>query len=246
MRLGAETVHHFMCVSGQAEYCILPEAGAIAVPKEIPFDRACLIGCGVMTGVGAALRVAKVAVGESVVVQGCGGVGLNAVQGARLARAEPIIAVDVDRERLELAKRFGATHLVDPTAEDAAQTIKALTKGRGADVMLEAGGREATFRLAFEAVRPGGRIVLLGKVAVDQEVGFRWGSMMGEKRMVRSSYGGARPREDFPLLAKLYLDGQLMLDELITRRLSLDAINDGFNDLEAGRGVRGVVVFEHN
>jgi len=243
LSLGGETVHHFMCVSGLAEYAVLPEAGAVPVPKELPFEAACLIGCGVMTGVGAALNVAKVEVGENVVVIGCGGVGLNAVQGARLAGAGRILAVDLDPTKLETAKSFGATDGI-VAGDDAAERIKALTAGRGADVVLEAGGHPASFRLAFEGLRPGGRVVILGKVNVDQEVSFRWGSLMGEKRMVRSSYGGARPRQDFPLLGRLYLEGKLMLDELITARIGLDQVNDGFATLAQGGGVRTVVQFD--
>ena len=243
LTLGGEPVHHFLCISGLAEYAVLPEAGAIPVPKELPFEAACLIGCGVMTGAGAALNVAQVAVGESVAVLGCGGVGLNAVQGARLAGAGRIIAVDLDPAKLEAARGFGATDGV-VAGEDAAERIKALTDGRGADVVLEAGGHPATFRLAFEGLRPGGRAVILGKVDVEREVSFRWGSMMGERRMVRSSYGGTRPRRDFPLLGRLYLEGKLKLDELVTRRIGLDEVNDGFARLARGDGVRTVVTFE--
>ena len=236
-------LHHFMMVCGFAEYCVVPESGAIPIPDDIPFDRACLIGCGVMTGVGAVLRVAKVAVGESALVIGCGGVGLNAVQGARLARAEPIVAVDIAPEKLDAAKAFGATHTIDARDPDAAEAVRALTRGRGADNVFEAAGNEAGFRLAFEAARPGGHIVILGKTSVDQEIRFRWGAMMGEKRMVRSSYGGARPREDFPLLARLYRDGELMLDELITRRIRLDQINEGFAAMARGELIRAVIEF---
>jgi S-(hydroxymethyl)glutathione dehydrogenase/alcohol dehydrogenase len=243
LTLDGEVVHHFMCISGLAEYAIVPEAGAIPVPKALPFEAACLIGCGVMTGVGAALNVARIKVGENVAVLGCGGVGLNAVQGARLAGAGAIIAVDRDPAKLETARSFGAGETV-AAGEDAAQRIKALTGGRGADVVLEASGHPATFRLAFEALRPGGRVVILGKVNVDQEVSFRWGSLMGERRMIRSSYGGARPRRDFPLLGRLYLEGKLMLDELITARIGLDQVNEGFARLAQGSGVRTVVRFD--
>ena len=119
--------------------------------------------------------------------------------------------------------------------------VRALTGGRGADYAIEAGGREATFRLAVEAVRPGGTVVFLGKVNVDQPVSFRWGSLMGEKRIVRSSYGGARPRRDFPWLARLYLEGRLKLDELITQRLPLAQVNDGFAAMTKGELVRAVL-----
>jgi S-(hydroxymethyl)glutathione dehydrogenase/alcohol dehydrogenase len=169
-----------------------------------------------------------------VLVIGAGAVGLNALQGARLAGAEVIVAADVDDRKLALSRVFGATHGVNGAREDAVATVRALTGGRGADYAIEAGGREATFRLAVEAVRPGGTVVFLGKVNVDQPVSLRWGSLMGEKRIVRSSYGGARPRRDFPWLARLYLEGRLKLDELITQLLPLAQVNDGFAAMTKG------------
>ena len=122
--------------------------------------------------------------------------------------------------------------------------MKALTKGRGADYVFEAAGQAKTFRLAVEAVRPGGDVVWLGKVNVDQEVSFRWGSLMGERRIVRSSYGDARPRRDFPWIAREYLEGRLKLDELITRRIGLEEINDGFASLARGEGIRTVIMLD--
>jgi S-(hydroxymethyl)glutathione dehydrogenase / alcohol dehydrogenase len=236
-------LHHFSVVSSHAEYCVVPESGAIVVPKEIPFDRACLIGCGVMTGVGGAARVARIDGGSSVAVIGCGAVGLNAVQGAMLQRADTIIALDRDPARLAMATLFGATHTVDAGSNDVVAQIKALTGGRGADYVIESAGHEQAFRLSPEILRPGGRLVWLGKINVDRDVAFRWGALMGEKRIVRSSYGGARPRRDFPWLARLYLSGKLRLDELITRRIRLEEINEGFAAMTRGEIVRAVIVF---
>src|SRR5579883_2593970 len=244
LSLAGEPVHHLMYVASFAEYCIVPAQSAVRVPAAIPFDRACLIGCGVMTGVGAATRIAKLAYGASALVVGCGAVGLSAVQGARLAGAERIIAVDLDRRKLELARRLGATDAIDATTDDAVNAIRDLTRGRGADYVFEAAGNERGFRLSVEAARPGGQIVWLGKVNVNQDVAFRWGALMGEKRIIRSSYGGARPQRDFPLLARAYLDGALKLDELISRRIRLDEINDGFAALKRGDVVRAVVTFD--
>jgi S-(hydroxymethyl)glutathione dehydrogenase / alcohol dehydrogenase len=241
LSLHGRPVHHFSATSSHAEYCVVHESSAIVVPREIPFDRACLIGCGVMTGVGAATRVAAVAPGSSVLVVGAGAVGLNAVQGARLAGAEVIVSVDVDDRKIELARVFGATHGINSARADTVAAVRALTGGRGADYAIEAGGREATFRLAVEAARVGGTVVFLGKVNVDQPVTFRWGSLMGEKHIVRSSYGGARPRRDFPWLARLYLEGRLKLDELITHRLPLAQVNDGFAAMAKGDVVRAVI-----
>jgi S-(hydroxymethyl)glutathione dehydrogenase / alcohol dehydrogenase len=243
-RAGGEAVHHLMFLGAFAEYCVVPADCAVKVPAAIPFDRACLIGCGVMTGVGAATRIARVAWGASAVVIGCGAVGLSAVQGARLAGAGRIIAVDLDARKLDLAARLGATDTIDAAHDDPLAAIRALTRGRGADVVFEAAGRAETFRLAAEAVRPGGQIVWLGKVNVDEDVAFRWGALMGEKRIIRSSYGGARPQRDFPLLAQAYLDGRLYLDELVSRRIALGDINDGFAALQRGEVVRAVVTFD--
>jgi S-(hydroxymethyl)glutathione dehydrogenase/alcohol dehydrogenase len=233
-------LHHFGCVSSHAEYSVVPESGAIVVPKEIPFDRACLIGCGVMTGVGAVARMARVEAGSQVAIVGCGAVGLNAIQGARIVGAGRIVAIDRDARRLEVARRFGATDLV--LSDDAAiATVKALTAGRGADAVFECAGGEAALRCGLEITRPGGELIILGKVSPHQNVSLRFGSMMGEKRLVRSSYGGARPRRDFPWLASLYLERELMLDELITLRLPLDRINEGFDGMRRGEVVRAVV-----
>ncbi len=242
MRRGGETVHHYSVTSTHAQYTVVPESGAIPISREMPFDVACIIGCGVMTGVGGVVRKARVSPGSSVAVIGCGAVGLNAVQGARLAGASQIIAVDLGADRLERARAFGATHGVDGGG-DAVAGVKALTAGRGADYVFEAAGNAKVFRTAVEMVRPGGEVVWLGKVNVDAEVSFRWGSLMGERRIVRSSYGNARPSRDFPWLVDEYLAGRLKLNELITRRISLDEINDGFAMLARGEGIRTVVMF---
>ena len=232
-----------MFLGAFGEYCVVPAAQAIVVPKELPFDRACLIGCGVMTGVGGALNVASIAYGDAAMVIGCGAVGLSAVQGARLAGAGEIIAVDLDDAKLALAAKIGATTLVNARREDVAVVAKAKTGGRGVDVVLEAAGSPAGFGLSVEAVRPGGEVIWLGKTDVTADVAFRWGALMGEKRIRRSSYGGARPARDFPLLARAYLDGKLFLDELITRHIRLDEINAGFAALKAGEAIRSVVMF---
>lgn len=244
MSRGGSTVYHYSVTSTHAQYTVVPESGAIRVPAEIAFDRACIIGCGVMTGVGAAVRKAKVAAGSNVVVIGCGAVGLNVLQGAKLVGAGQVIAVDVGRVKLDRALQFGATHVVDTVQGDVVEQIKALTQGRGADYVFESAGRAEAFSLAVESVRPGGQVVWLGKINIDEQVSFRWGSLMGERRIVRSSYGDARPRRDFPWIVHEYLQGRLKLDELITRRIKLEEINDGFASLARGEGIRTVIVFD--
>jgi S-(hydroxymethyl)glutathione dehydrogenase/alcohol dehydrogenase len=241
---GGAELKHLMFLGAFGEYCIVPEQQAIVVSRDLPFDRACLIGCGVMTGVGAALNLNAVAHGDTVMVIGCGAVGLAAVQGARLAGAGAIIAVDIDPAKLVLATRMGATHGVDASKEDTVTAGKRETSGRGVDVVLEAAGSAAAFRATTEAVRPGGQIIWLGKIDVAKDVAFRWGSLMQEKRIRRVSYGNARPRRDFPLLARAYLDGSLMLDELISRRITLAEINEGFAALKRGETIRSVVMFD--
>ena len=237
----AVPVHQLMYLGGFSEYCIVPAQSAVRVPDAMPFDRAALIGCGVMTGVGAATRIAALRWGDVAMVIGCGAVGLSAVQGCALAGAGTIIAVDPNPARLQLARAIGATHACEPLA--AAELARSLTEGRGADVVIESAGAPAGFRLSVEAVRPGGQVVWLGKVAVNDEIAFRWGSLMQEKRITRSSYGGTKPQQDFPMLARAYLDGKLKLDEMISARIRLEDINEGFAALKRGETVRSVVMF---
>jgi S-(hydroxymethyl)glutathione dehydrogenase/alcohol dehydrogenase len=243
LSLGGQPVHTMMHIAAFAEYAIVTAACAVPIPAAMPLDRACLLGCGVLTGVGAATRIARLRYGDTAMVIGCGAVGLSAVQGARLAGASRIVAVDLDEPKLALARTVGATDTVNARLDNAAAVVRALTGGRGADCVLEAAGNEASFRLSVEACRAGGEIVWLGKVGVNEAVSFRWGALMGEKRITRSSYGGARTATDFPLLAESYLRGALKLDELISQRIALDEINRGFDDLRAGRAIRSVIVF---
>ncbi len=239
--LGEQAVHQLMYAGTFAELAVVTESCAIKIRDDMPLDRACLIGCGVMTGVGSALNVARVQAGSSASVIGCGAVGLSAIQGARLCGAATIVAIDRDRKRLELARRLGATHAL--IADDSLiEEHTALTSGRGADYVFEAAGNEAAFRASVEIVRPGGQVIWLGKVPVDQQVAFRWGALMGEKKIVRSSYGGATPARDFPLLVDAYLDGRLHLDEYLTGSTTLDDINLGLARLKEGLDIRSVAV----
>jgi S-(hydroxymethyl)glutathione dehydrogenase/alcohol dehydrogenase len=232
-----------MYIAAFAEYAVVTDACAVAISPDMPLDRACLLGCGVLTGVGAATRIAGIRYGDTVMVIGCGAVGLSAVQGARLAGATRIMAVDFEQTKLALALEVGATYTINATHADPVVAIRTMTNWRGADCVLEAAGNEAAFRCATEACRAGGQIVWLGKVGINQEVSFRWGALMGEKRFTRSSYGGAHTATDFPTLAQSYLNGELKLDGLITQRLPLEEINRGFNDLKAGRAIRSIIVF---
>jgi len=242
-RASGKDLKHLMFIGAFGEYCIVQEQQAVAVPKDIPFDRACLIGCGVMTGVGAAFNVAHIGRADTVMVIGCGAVGLAAVQGARLVGAAKIIAVDIDDGKLALAQRMGASRGVNAKQQDVSAAAREETSGRGADVVIEAAGSAAAFPATVEALRPGGEVVWLGKSDINNEVSFRWGALMQEKRIRRSSYGEARPARDFPMLARAYLEGRLMLDELITQRIGIDAINEGFSALRDGKVIRSVITF---
>jgi S-(hydroxymethyl)glutathione dehydrogenase / alcohol dehydrogenase len=238
-----QELKHLMYLGALAEFCIVPAQQAVVIQKELPFDQACLIGCGVMTGVGAVLNVASIRYGDIVMVIGCGAVGLAAVQGARMAGAGTVIAVDLDAAKLDLARHLGATHSINAAEQDVIDMSRRLTGQRGVDVVLESAGNTRAFRLTSEVVRPGGEVIWLGKIDVEQDASFRWGSLMQEKRIRRSSYGGARPRRDFPMLAQAALDGRLKLNELITARIPLERVNDGFEALRRGAAIRSVVVF---
>jgi S-(hydroxymethyl)glutathione dehydrogenase/alcohol dehydrogenase len=236
-------IHHFGFIASHAEYAVLHESSAIPIPVGIPLDLACLLGCAVSTGFCAPFRIAKVSMGSCVAIVGCGAVGLNAVQGARVAGAAEIIAVDIDERRLRLAQELGATQTIHGLEQDALAETRRLSQSRGADFVFEAGGSNTTMQLALELARPGGDVVLLGKVPLDSPVSFRFGSLFGEKRIVRSSYGGARPQRDFPILAGYYLSGQLKLSQLITHRLRLSEIGEGFQMVADGAAIRAVVTF---
>lgn len=241
-QMDGEDLHMLMYLGGFAEYAIVPRQSAVKMPDGMPVDRACLLGCGVMTGFGAASNVARTAWGETAAIIGCGAIGLSAVQGARMNGASKIIAIDLDDKKLEIAKICGATHTINASKGDAVAEVKALSSGRGADAVYECAGSERVFQESIMMCRPGGQVVWLGKVNVDQHVSFKWGTLMGERRIVRSSYGGARPEQDFPAMADAYLNGQLKLDEMITGRIALDEINDGFDLLRRGEAIRTVIM----
>jgi len=244
LRLDGLELHHYSAVSSHAEYCVVSSLGVVPVSKEIPFDRACLIGCGVATGVSAVTRVVRVEPETTVLVVGCGAVGLNVIQGARMAGAGTIVAVDTNPQKLEYAQVFGATHIVDASTENPIDFVRSLTEGRGADYGFEAAGREASIRQTLEATRYGGAVVILGKTRMDDDVRIRFGSLVGDKTVVRSTYGGTRPHEDFPILVSAYLQGELMLDELVTTRLRLEDVNEGYARMEEPNCIRNVIVFD--
>jgi S-(hydroxymethyl)glutathione dehydrogenase/alcohol dehydrogenase len=239
-----DPIYYYSLVSSHAEYNIVPEQAAVPIRKDFPLDRAALLGCAVMTGYGGAVHAARIKPGASVVIIGCGAVGLSAIQGARLCNASIIVGVDINPLKLQWAEQFGATHVVDASQEDPAAVVRKLTQGRGADTAIEAAGQNISLRQTLEASRPGARVVILGKTPFGQEVSLPFNLLMGEREIVRTSYGMSRPRVDFPRLADLYMEGKLLLDPMMTMRLPLERINDGFAALEQGNVARALVIFD--
>jgi S-(hydroxymethyl)glutathione dehydrogenase/alcohol dehydrogenase len=222
-----------------AEATVVREQGAIPIDKRVPFDRACLIGCGIMTGFGAVINRAKVETGATMAVFGVGGIGLNCVQGGVLAGASKIIAVDVMPQKLEWARRFGATHVIDSSKEDAVAAVRDLTGG-GADYTFEAVGNIAVIKQALEALGPGGALTIVGVPKMGTSFDFVVHALYQNKAILGCRYGTARPRVDFPMLAELYLNGRLKIDELITRHYPLAEFDAAIADLRGGNLARGV------
>jgi S-(hydroxymethyl)glutathione dehydrogenase/alcohol dehydrogenase len=214
----------------------------IPIDKSVPLAQAALIGCGVLTGVGAVINTARVDPGASVAVFGCGGVGLNCIQGALLAGAEPIIAVDLRDNKLEMARAFGATHTVNAGKEDPIQRIQEITGGPGAHYAFEAIGLTGEpFRQAIECTRKRGVTVFVGHAPHNTPVDFDARMLMPEKSVIGSMYGTARPHVDIPRLIALYRRGRLKLDELVTRSYPLAEVNQAFEALAAGQVARSVL-----
>jgi S-(hydroxymethyl)glutathione dehydrogenase/alcohol dehydrogenase len=231
-------------VATMSELTVIPEESAIPIDPEIPLNRACLVGCGVMTGVGAVFNTAKLAPGSSAVVFGTGGVGLNVIQGCLLAGAEQIIAVDVLDRKLEFAKEFGATHTVNAKGQDPVAAAKEITGGLGPDYGFEVVGSPETIQQTFGAIRPGGTAVIVGVGKLTDFAQFNALLLsLEEKHIVGSKYGGARPRIDFPKLCNLYKQGKLKIDELVTQTYKIEQINQAFQDMEAGINARGIIEF---
>ena len=244
-RVDGGPINQMVNLGSFATHTVVPEVAAVAIDPAIDFEVAALVGCGVATGVGAAINTACVTAGSSVAVFGCGGVGLNIIQGARLAGATQIIAVDKLAAKLELARRFGATNAVVAGAGDPVAAIMDLTDGRGVHFAFEAIGVLAEpFVQSVRCTRQRGTTVWVGHAPVGTPVPLDARDLIQEKTVMGCMYGSCRPRIDFPRLLNLYQQGRLMLDELITHRFSLDEINDAFACLAAGEVARSIIVFE--
>ena len=242
-----EALQHGIRVAAFAEEVIVDQSQLVRVPDAMPLDRAALLGCGVITGTGAVLNTARVEVGESVVVIGTGGVGLNTIQAAVLAGANPIIAIDRVEAKLDAARHFGATHVLNgATAEprEIAKSVRKLTSGRGADYVFVAVGNPEAVTQALTMIRRGGTVVVVGMPGVRDTAPIRiFDVVWSEQRIIGSRMGSTRLSVDIPRLVDLYLRGRLKLDELITGRYPLDRINDAIASMERGEALRNVIVF---
>jgi NDMA-dependent alcohol dehydrogenase len=240
---GSDPVYAYCGLATFAEYVVVPEPSCVNIRREIPLEVAALVGCAVATGVGAALYSANVRPGESVVVIGCGGVGLNIVQGAALCGASAIIAIDTNEAKMKLARDFGATHTLLSNAK-IQDTVRALTGGRGAEYAFEAVGLPALQELALELIRPGGMVVLAGLSPMGTGTNLPGSVITRQEKTVKGSYyGSINPQRDFPLLLDLYSSGKLKLDQLISRTYRLEQINEAFETMLGGEVARGVIVF---
>jgi Zn-dependent alcohol dehydrogenase len=237
------TLQHALMTACFAERAVVAAAGAIRIPAALPLWQAALLGCGVVTGIGAVRNAGRVARGESVCVIGCGGVGLQVIAGARLAGAAPIVAVDRGPEKLELARSLGATDTVDSSAEDAVAAVRRLTGG-GAQHAFEVVGRPDTIRLAWDAIRPGGQAVVVGLVPRGVEVSVPGIELLSEKTLRGTYYGSGDAGRDLPELASLALAGKLDLAGVVSHTTDLDGVEAALDRLRRGEGARTVVVVD--
>lgn len=241
-----QEVGQFCLLGAFSEYAVVPEDSVCVINPEFPLQAACLLGCGVVGGYGAAVNRAGVTHGSSVVVIGCGGVGMNVIQGARCAGASTIIAVDTVESKLGWARQFGATHTIHAGSQDVVATVLEITDGQGVDFAFEAISRPDTIGQAFEATARLGTVVVIGLTPshFDSLPIPPLNLVLGQKTLMGTLYGGSNALVEIPKLLQLYRQGQILLDELVTQTYSLDQINQGYADMVAGRNIRGVLVFE--
>jgi len=244
--LGGEKLHHYMGTSTFANFTVVPEISLAKIREDAPFDKVCYIGCGVTTGIGAVINTAKVEPGANVVIFGLGGIGLNVVQGARMAGANMIVGVDIDPKRRALAEKFGLTHFVNP--KDMAENelvpyLVNLTKG-GADYSFECIGNVKLMRQALECCHKGwGVSVIIGVAPAGAEIATRPFQLVTGRVWKGTAFGGARGRTDVPRIVDWYMEKKINIDDLITHKLKFEDINKGFDLMHAGESIRSVVVF---
>ena len=243
--LNGKPVLHYMGTSTFANFTVAPEIALAKVREDAPFDKICYIGCGVTTGIGAVINTAKVEPGANVVVFGLGGIGLNVIQGARLAGADMIVGVDLNDSKKTLAEKFGMTHFVNPKqiGGDVVAHLVELTKG-GADYSFECIGNVTTMRQALECCHKGwGVSVIIGVAGAGQEIATRPFQLVTGRVWKGTAFGGARGRTDVPKIVDWYMDGKINIDDLITHTLPLEKINDAFDLMHEGKSIRSVVVY---
>lgn len=230
-----------------SEYALVKASACVKVEKEIPFASASILSCGVMTGYGSVVNAAKLTVGSSAVVLGTGGVGLNVIQGCRISGASMIIAVDINPEKLEMALRFGATHLIQAEKDDhgllqASEKVKEMTDGRGADYAFECTAIPALGAAPLAMIRNAGTAVQVS--GIEEEISFDMNLFEWDKTYINPLYGGCRPQIDFPNMMELYEKGDLLLDEMITRTYEVEELQTAFDDMLAGKNAKGVILFD--
>jgi len=241
-----ERLQHGIRTAAFAEYAIVDQSQVVQVPAEMPLDRAALLACGVITGLGAVVNTARVGPGQSVVVIGAGGVGLNAIQGAVLVGAYPIVAVDRLDTKLTAARTFGATHTINAAQQDLGAAVADLTAGRGADYAFVTVGSPTAVAQALTIIRPAGTVVIVGIPHEGATAALSIGDVVwNEQRVIGSRMGSTRLSVDVPRLVDLYRYGRLKLDELITARYPLEQINEAIAAMETGEVLRNVIVFDH-
>ncbi len=242
--LRGEPILHYMGTSTFANHVVVPEIALAKIRADAPFDKVCYIGCGVTTGIGAVIFTAKVEAGANVAVFGLGGIGLNVIQGARMVGADRIIGVDLNPAREAMARKFGMTHFINP--KDVASVVDAIVDitGGGADYSFECIGNTTTMRQALECCHKGwGQSIIIGVAAAGQEISTRPFQLVTGRSWRGSAFGGARGRTDVPRIVDWYMDGKINIDDLITHRLPLERINEGFDLMERGESIRSVVIF---
>jgi S-(hydroxymethyl)glutathione dehydrogenase/alcohol dehydrogenase len=243
LRYKRKPVYHYCGLASFAEYAVVPQESCIPIRKDVSLQVASLVGCAVATGVGAAMYTAKVRPGESVVVYGAGGIGLNVLQGAVLCGAYPIIAVDTNATKMKIAQEFGATHALMARG-DTLTAIRDLTGGRGADHVFEAVGVPSVQEAAFEATRPGGTLTLVGLSPMGSGTNLPGAVITRQEKVIRGSYyGSVNAHRDFPLFIDLYASGQLKLDQMVSQTYPLEQINEAYDAMLGGEVARGVIVF---
>lgn len=236
---------HLLSAATMAERVVVSEAGVIPIGEDVPFEVAAIIGCAVMTGVGAVINTAQVTPGSSAAIIGCGGVGLSILLGCRLAGCYPIIAVDVQESKLELARQLGATETVNAATVDPVSALRELTR-KGPEYVFDSVGASTTISQALQAAAPYGTVTVTGMGDVLKPTPIPTDALIfSNKRLLGSFVGSSRPRVDLPKLIELYLGGRLPLDQLISQRYPLDELPNAFADMEGGSVARGVVIFDH-